>query len=140
MHVFSLGGICAFPPTPSYRSSHGKTEFLEISFYQLYHLGCYDVRDYPCQRSWLSLSQTIYSKVVPFPTVIQFMLPTLSKACYGQEARSRLTSKVIKLKLQNPLLCAGFFQGPGRDSHNVFSQLYFSLLLQKPDSFKIFLS
>lgn len=99
---------------PSHRFSYGKTWFLEINSgstpYPLYHLGCWDVRgDSPCQSFWLSLSQTRSSKVVPFSLVFQFMLPALIECLlwarhYAWEARSRVTSELIKLKLQNCFL------------------------------------
>lgn len=108
--VFSLGSLSPFFFF-SYRFSDGKTWFLEISSYPLNHLGCCDVRNYPCQSSWLSLSQTRHAKIVRFPLVIQCMLPALSNVIMSKKlcsrSQNRLSSKLIMLKHHSPLLAQG---------------------------------
>lgn len=108
---FHLGASVLFFFFSSYRFSDRKTWFLEISSYPLNPLGCCDVRNYPCQSSWLSLSQTRHSKIVPFPLVIQCMLPALSNVIMSKKlwsrGQNRLSSKLIKIKCQNPLLAQG---------------------------------
>lgn len=121
----------------SYRFSDGKTWFLEVSSYPLNHLGCCDVANYPCQSSWLSLSQTRHSKIVPFPLVVQCTLPELSNVIMSMKpcsrGQNRLTSKLIKLKHHNPLFAQG---RPWEDTH-VFMVILFCIVC-KFNSFTLF--
>lgn len=106
-HVFTWGNLFIFF---GHRFSDGEIGFLEINSgsnpYQLYPLGCCDVRgDCPCPSSFTEpiLDHSIKSSSFSFShsvhaTYIYQMLVMSKEHC----SRRRLTRKLIKLNLLNP--------------------------------------